>query len=86
MARKVMAEQVVTDLEFLEMIQQFQWTTTSQLVSYIGFYNRRRILRKLEQLSPYLHIIQEPARHIYGLNSKGGTLLGTSHVTILTEL
>lgn len=52
MARKVMAEQVVTDLEFLEMIQQFQWTTTSQLVSYIGFYNRRRILRKLEQLSP----------------------------------
>ncbi|MEK4677476.1 hypothetical protein [Bacillus sp. FSL K6-2944] len=37
MARKVMAEQVVTDLEFLEMIQQFQWTTTSQLVSYIGF-------------------------------------------------
>ncbi|MEK4414899.1 hypothetical protein [Bacillus sp. FSL K6-0268] len=86
MTKKVTVAQTVTDLELLGIIQQFQWTTTSQLVSYIGFYNRRRILRKLEKLSPYLHIITEPSRHIYGLNSKGGALLGTSHVTILTEL
>lgn len=86
MTRKVMGEQIVTDLELLEIIQQFEWATTGQLAAYMGSYRRRSLLRKLEQLRPYLHDIQEPSRHIFGLNSKGGDLLGTSHVTMLTDL
>ncbi|MDF9626490.1 hypothetical protein P5775_29165 [Bacillus cereus] len=86
MTKKEMASSVVTDLEMLAIIQQLQWTTTGQLAAYMGAYSRRSILRKLEQLRPYLHNIQEPSRHIFGLNRKGGALLGTSHVTMLSGL
>ena len=74
------------DIELLPIIQQFQWTTTNQLTSYIGHHSKRTVLRKLDKLSPYLHIIQQPSRNIYGLNKKGGELLGTPHATILTDL
>ncbi|HDR4885769.1 TPA: hypothetical protein QCR18_005078 [Bacillus cereus] len=86
MTKKGMAESIVTDLEMLAIIQQLEWTTTGQLAAYMGAYSRRSILRKLEHLRPYLHNIQEPSRHIFGLNSKGGALLGTPHVTMLTGL
>ncbi|PHG59948.1 hypothetical protein [Bacillus toyonensis] len=86
MTKKGIAEQTVTDLEVLGIIQQLEWTTTGQLAAYMGSYSRRSVLRKLEQLRPYLHNIQEPSRHIFGLNSNGGALLGTSHVTMLTNL
>ncbi|MBJ8113720.1 hypothetical protein JDS99_29815 [Bacillus cereus group sp. N6] len=86
MMKKIVMNQSTIDVEFLHSIQRFQWTTTNQLTSYIGHHSKRNILRKLEQLSPYLHIIQHPSRHIYGLNTKGGELLGMPHATILTDL
>ncbi|HDR4881341.1 TPA: hypothetical protein QCR18_000544 [Bacillus cereus] len=86
MTKKVIVKQIVTDLELLGVIQKFGWTTTGQLVAYLGSYSRRSILRKLEHLRPYLHSIVEPSRHIFGINSKGGALLGASHVTMLSDL
>ncbi|AUB61622.1 hypothetical protein CSW12_00400 [Bacillus cereus] len=86
MTKKVIVKQMVTDLELLGVIQQFGWTTTGQLTAYLGSYSRRSILRKLEHLRPYLHSIVEPSRHIFGLNSKGGALLGTPYVTMMSDL
>ena len=42
----------LTDLEFLRIIYHFQWSTTSQLSSYIS-YNRQSIFRRIHKLENY---------------------------------
>ncbi|WP_218923651.1 hypothetical protein, partial [Bacillus toyonensis] len=50
--------QPLSDLDFLRIIHQFQWSTTNQLCSYIG-YSKRSIYRRIHKMKPYLHLIQD---------------------------
>ena len=69
--------QPVTDLDFLRIIHLFQWSTTRQLMSYIG-YNKKSILRRIHKLKPYLHIVPDLHRYLYALNEQGGEAIGAS--------
>ncbi|PEQ08691.1 hypothetical protein, partial [Bacillus toyonensis] len=78
--------QPLSDLDFLRIIHQFQWSTTNQLCSYIG-YSKRSIYRRIHKMKPYLHLIQDsPPRYIYGLNRKGSILLETSYMEMPDKL
>ncbi|PHG55680.1 replication-relaxation family protein, partial [Bacillus toyonensis] len=76
MKKKALSEPV-TDTDFLRIIHLFQWSTTNQLMSYIG-YNNRSILRRIHKLEPYLHIVTDLHRYLFALNEHGGAVISAS--------
>ena len=75
--KKQFLSQPVTDMDFLRIIHLFQWSTTNQLMSYIG-YNKNSILRRIHKLGPYLHVVIDLHRYLLALNEQGGEIIGAS--------